>query len=122
MKEKLWEAKSAIGLLKRESTRTAKCRLIASVERHQFENKWNDVKRQELEDADSAENFRFFKFVRRKLVLFDGHKKELEKLKTTSFQKKILRKNPSLKNVLIGRSERLNYSCASLLQRKATPA
>jgi hypothetical protein len=79
--------------LERESTRTAKCRLIASVERHEFGNRWTAV------------YWQFFKFVGNNGILFDGDKNELEKFDASSFQKKILRQNLSLKNVLIGRSE-----------------
>jgi len=77
--------------LERESTRTEKCRLIASVERHEFGGYWN------------AENWRFCKFVGKNRIIFDDDKEE--KFKITSFQKKILRRNPSLKNVFLGRSE-----------------
>ena len=79
--------------LERESTRTEKCRLIASVERQEFENKWN------------ADKWRFCKFVGKEGIIVDDEKKELEKFKITSFQKKILRRNPSLENVFLGRSE-----------------
>ena len=61
--------------LKRESTRTAKCRLLASVERHEFGDKWN------------AENWRFCKFDGNKGILFDKDKKQLEEFEATSFQK-----------------------------------
>jgi len=51
--------------LKRESTRTARCRLIASVERHEFGDKWN------------TETWRFFKFVGNKGVLIEDDKYEI---------------------------------------------
>ena len=79
--------------LERESTRTEKCRLIASVERHEFEDKWNAV------------TWRFCKFVGKNGIVYNDKKYKLEKFKITSFQKKILRRNPSLKNVFLGRSE-----------------
>jgi len=83
--------------LERESTRTEKCRLVASVERHKFRDKSNAVE------------WRFCKFVGKKGLLFDDKKQQLGKFKPTSFQKKILDRNPSLSNVFmknfIGRSE-----------------
>ena len=85
--------KSFLPKLERESTRTEKCRLIASVERHEFRRDWHAV------------IWRFCKFVGKNGIIFDDDKKELEKFKITSFQKKILRRNPSLKNVFLGRSE-----------------
>ena len=85
--------KSFLPKLKREATRTEKCRLIASVERHEFGNDLN------------ARKWRFVKFVGKKGILFDEDKDQLEEFKATSFQKKILRKNPSLEDVFIGRFE-----------------
>ncbi|CBY15530.1 unnamed protein product [Oikopleura dioica] len=80
--------------LERESTRTEKCRLIASVERQKFGDDFN------------AAEWRFCKFVRKEGIIFNDDKKyELEKFKITSFQKKILRRNPNFKNVFFGRSE-----------------
>ncbi|CBY36761.1 unnamed protein product [Oikopleura dioica] len=79
--------------LERESTRAEKCRLIASVER------------QEFEDDGNAAEWRFCKFVGKTGILFDDEKDELEKFKITTFQKKILRRNPSLENLLINRNE-----------------
>ncbi|CBY37225.1 unnamed protein product [Oikopleura dioica] len=79
--------------LERESTRTEKCRLIASVER------------QEFEDDENAVKWRFCKFVGNKGILFDKHQYQLEEFEATSFQKRILRQNPKLKDVLIGRRE-----------------
>jgi hypothetical protein len=79
--------------LKRESTRTAKCRLVASVERHEFGNDWN------------AKYWRFCKFVGNKGILFDKNKRQQEEFYATPFQKKILSENPDLLNVFIGRSE-----------------
>ena len=79
--------------LKRESTRNAKCRLLASVERHEFGHE------------RYAERWRFCKFDGNRGIIFDGHKDELEEFEATSFQKKILRENPNLLNVLIGRSD-----------------
>ncbi|CBY15600.1 unnamed protein product, partial [Oikopleura dioica] len=79
--------------LERESTRTEKCRLIASVERHDFGY------------YNNARDWRFCKFVGKNGIIFNEWKKELEKFKITSFQKKILRRNPTLENVFLGRSE-----------------
>jgi hypothetical protein len=79
--------------LKRESTRTAKCRLLASVERHEFEYK------------SDAEKWRYCKFVGNKGIIFKENKGQLVDFEATSFQKKILRENPELRNVFIGRSE-----------------
>ena len=79
--------------LERESTRTEKCRLIASVERHEFED-----------DLD-AKYWRFCKFVGNKGLIFSEKKRQIEAFKATSFQKRILRQNPILKNVFLGRSE-----------------
>jgi len=79
--------------LERESTRTEKCRLIASVERQEFEDGWN------------TRNWRFCKFDGNKGFIFDKDKNKLEEFKVTSFQKKIHRQNPSLSNVFIGRCE-----------------
>jgi hypothetical protein len=79
--------------LKRESTRTAKCRLLASVERHEFGHYFN------------AAYWRFCKFVGNKGVIFDKDKEQLEEFEATFFQKKVLRENPDLMNILIGRSE-----------------
>jgi len=85
--------KSFLPKLERESTRTEKCRLIASVERQEFRR------------HGYASNWRFCKFVGKNGIIFDDFKKELEKFKITTFQKKIIRRNPSLKNVFLGRSE-----------------
>ena len=79
--------------LKRESSRTAKCRLLASVER------------QEFGDVLNAAFWRFCKFVGNKAILYNGLKNQLEEFDATSFQKKILRENPVLLNIYIGRSE-----------------
>ena len=79
--------------LERESTREEKCRLIASVER------------QEFEDDRNAVHWRFCKFLGKNGIIFDDDTKELEKFNLTSFQKKILRRNPSLKNNFCGRSD-----------------
>ncbi|CBY15060.1 unnamed protein product [Oikopleura dioica] len=79
--------------LERESTREEKCRLIASVERQEFERFW------------SAREWRFCKFVGKNGFIFDEYKNKLEEFKVTSFQKRILRRNPNLSDVFIGRSE-----------------
>ena len=54
--------------LERESTRTEKCRLIASVERHEFGNDSN------------AKDWRFCKFVGKNGIIFDKEKYKLEEL------------------------------------------
>ena len=82
--------------LERESTREEKCRLIASVERQEFGRDW------------IARDWRFCKFVGKEGIIVDDKKEEncyFEKFKITSFQKKILRRNPRLENVFLGRSE-----------------
>jgi len=79
--------------LERESTRSEKCRLIASVERHEFGNYW------------FASRWQFCKFVGKTLIILNYERRELDQFKITSFQKKILRRNPSLDNVFLGRSE-----------------
>ena len=79
--------------LKRESTRTAKCRLLASVERHEFRDNFNAI------------YWRFCKFDGNKGILFDENKEKLEEFYATSFQMKILRENPDLLDIFIGRSE-----------------
>lgn len=38
-------------------------------------------------------------------MIFGENKEELEKFKVTSFQKRILRRDPNLSNIFIGRSE-----------------
>ena len=79
--------------LERETTRSEKCTLISSVERHEFG------------DDDNAEYWRFCKFDGTNGTIFDKDKDKLENFKLTSFQKRILRKNPDLKNVFLGRFE-----------------
>ncbi|CBY40616.1 unnamed protein product [Oikopleura dioica] len=79
--------------LERESTRSEKCRLIASVERYEFGDDW------------FASRWQFCKFVGKTLIIFNNERRKLRQFKITSFQKKILRRNPSLENVFHGRSE-----------------
>jgi len=86
-------AKLFLPKLERESTRKEKCRLIASVERHEFD------------DDDKAIDWRFCKFDEDHGFIFCKDKTQLKKFKATYFQKKILRRDPSLKNVFLGRSE-----------------
>ena len=66
--------------LERESTRTAKCRLIASVERHEF--------REFLET--SAADWRFFKFVGKTGIIFNENNRKLEDFKATAIFSEIL--------------------------------
>jgi len=70
--------------LERESTRTDKCRLVASVERHEF---GDDVYHHNLI------HWRFFKFVGERSLLFDEKKQMLEEFKATSVQKKKISKS-----------------------------
>ncbi|CBY10866.1 unnamed protein product [Oikopleura dioica] len=79
--------------LERESTRTEKCRLIASVERNEFGYHSN------------AAIWRFCKFVGKNGIIFYENKRQIQKFKATSLQKNILRRNPTLKNVFLDRSE-----------------
>ena len=79
--------------LKRNSTRTEKCRLISSVERMTFEEDkyaiWWKYARFGEDEAD--------------IIAYD--KDFLQKIKLTEFQKMILNSNKNLKNVMIDRSE-----------------
>jgi len=75
--------------LERESTRTEKCRLVASVERNEFKQR------------DNAVQWRFCKFVGEKGIIFRENQTQLGEFEATSFQKKILYRNPNF----IGRSE-----------------
>ena len=77
--------------IKRETTRKEQCRLLASVERMEFGNNLN------------AEYWQFCRFVGKEVIIFDEDKNELERLKQTSLQRKILSKNPNLENVEISR-------------------
>ncbi|CBY13560.1 unnamed protein product [Oikopleura dioica] len=81
-----------IAKLERSSTRTDKCRLVASVERQKFINDRN------------AQDWKFFTFDKNKGVIFDHNNIPRESFKTTSFQKRILREDPSLEKI-ISRSE-----------------
>ena len=78
--------------LKRNSTRTQKCRLILSVERMKFKSDWN------------AEWWQYVQFGDEEAAIFNKHQ-TFEKLKLTKFQKTILKSDPSLKNQFLGRSE-----------------
>ena len=100
----VWERKTAKGeieawlngflaKLKRNSTRTQKCRLILSVERMTFEK---DV---------YAAWWEYVQFGENELEIFCKFKISRQKLKLTKFQKIILEFNLNLKNVMISRSE-----------------
>jgi hypothetical protein len=78
--------------LKRNSTRTQKCRLILSVERMTFEK------------DRYAVWWKYVQFGEDKLEIF-GKFGFLQKIKLTKFQKMILNSNSNLKNVIISRSE-----------------
>ena len=78
--------------LKRNSTRTEKCRLISSVERMTFE------------DDDCAGWWKNVRFGEDEVEIFDKFRC-LQKIKLTEFQKMILISNSNLKNVMISRSE-----------------
>ena len=77
--------------LKRTSTREEKCRLIASVDRHDFGDMWN------------ARGWQFCKFVGNEGIIYDEEKNELERFAQTFFQKKILLREPTLNGVEISR-------------------
>ena len=77
--------------LKRESTRTEKCRLLASVERHDFGDLWN------------ARGWQFCRFVGNQGIIYDSEKNERERFAQTFFQKKILLRDPNLIDVMISR-------------------
>ncbi|CBY12417.1 unnamed protein product [Oikopleura dioica] len=79
--------------LERESTREDKCRLVASVKRHEFG------------DYNHARPWGYCKFVGNTGIIFWEENIELERFKTTPFQRKILRRNPTLENVILGRFE-----------------
>jgi hypothetical protein len=79
--------------LERTSTRTPKCRLISSVERMELKDDWQII---------------FWKYVRfadDEAEILDKHENLREKVKITEFQRKILRENPGLKNIMLSRSE-----------------
>jgi hypothetical protein len=79
--------------LKRNSTRTQKCRLILSVERMNFEDNWNAVL------------WQYVRFGEEEAEIFEKDKTSLEKIKVTKFQKMILKSDSSLKNELLCRSK-----------------
>lgn len=99
-KVKKW-LKKFIPKLKRTTSRTQKCRLIESVERVSFKN---------------HENAYFWKYVKfektgirglwkKKGKIFNKKKKNLEEFELTGFQEILLKNQPSLNNIFIGRSE-----------------
>ena len=79
--------------LERESTRTEKCRLIASVERQEFRY------------LKTALEWQFCKFDGKNGIILDAAKIEIDNFKITSFQKKILRQNPKIENVFLDRNK-----------------
>jgi hypothetical protein len=79
--------------LKRNSTRTQKCRLISSLERMKFED-----------DADAVW-WKYVRFEEDEAEIFDKDKRSLEKIKITKFQKNLLTSSNMLKHQLIFRSE-----------------
>jgi len=79
--------------LKRNSTRTQKCRLISSVERMKFE------------DDRYALFWEYVRFGEEEAEIFEKDKRSIQKLKLTEFQKMILESDSSLKNQLFGLSE-----------------
>jgi hypothetical protein len=81
--------------LKRNSTRTEKCRLISSVERITFEEDFYAVDWKYVQFGENEEEI-IDKF---------GENHVLQKIKLTEFQKMILNSNSNLKNVMISRSE-----------------
>ena len=86
-------ARDFLQKLKRESTRNEKCRLIASVERLEFGNDWNAVQ------------WQYCRFVGDEGIIYDEEKNELERFKQKSVQRKILGRDPNLKNLEISRWE-----------------
>ena len=78
--------------LKRNSTRTEKCRLISSVERMTFEKDWYAVV------------WEYARFGDEEVEIFYKNQ-SLQKIKHTDFQKMILKSNANLKNAMISRSE-----------------
>ena len=87
-----WLSKYLLGL-KRTSTRTQQCRLIASVERMEFEDHWQFI------------YWKYVFFANGKAKIFDKHKNLREKVEITEFQRKILTENPELENRILSRSE-----------------
>jgi hypothetical protein len=79
--------------LKRDSTRTQKCRLISSVERMQFKNDYHAV------------DWQYVQFGEEEAEIFEKNKRSLQKIKLTEFQKMILESDSSLKNQLLCRSK-----------------
>jgi hypothetical protein len=79
--------------LKRNSTRTQKCRLILSVERIKFEK---DV---------YAAWWQYVRFGEEEAEIFNKDKRILEKIKLTEFQKMILQSDSSLTNQHLCRSK-----------------
>jgi len=90
-----WVKKKFLPKLERETVRTQKCRLVASVERHTFD------------DDNYAARWKHFKSEEKsEIEIVDGQKKEIgEKMNTTCFQKKILRQNSDLGKIFIGKNE-----------------
>jgi hypothetical protein len=89
--------KGFLAKMKRNSTRTQKCRLILSVERTKFE--------EDSELVDNAFVWEYVRFGEDEAEIFDENKRSLEKLKLTEFQKMILKTDSSLKNQLLCRSK-----------------
>ena len=79
--------------LKRNSTRTQKCRLISSVERMLFKIDWHAVR------------WEYVRFGEEEAEIFFKGEVSLEKIKLTEFQKIILESDSSLKNQLLCRSK-----------------
>ena len=79
--------------LKRNSTRTQKCRLISSIERMNFEK------------DDNAAVWQYVRFGENEAEIFRKKKTSLEKIKLTKFQKMILKSDSSLKNQFLCRSK-----------------
>ena len=79
--------------LKRNSTRTQKCRLISSVERMKFEEDLHAVL------------WQCVRFGEEEAEIFDKDEDSLENIKLTRFQKNLLNSSDVLKNQLIFRSK-----------------
>ena len=93
-----WAENVFIPKLRRKSNRTEKCRLVASVERHTFQN---DL---------FALSWKHFKFEndseKSKGAIVEGQRKKIgDRMKATYFQKRIVRRNSHLRNISISKND-----------------
>jgi hypothetical protein len=84
--------------LERNTSRTEKCRLLASVERHELIMKWKIGA-----PKSTTKIWIFCKFIDNHGIIYDANKKELERFESTVFQEYLLSRNPVLKNVVLDR-------------------